>query len=300
MATITVESIHQLHQLLQLPAPKHPLISLVNANDFQIGKEHVGTQVLSDFYMISLKDKGCGIDYGRSQFDFQEGVLVFSAPKQLSAVQEVVERGSINGWMLFFHPDLIRGFALNQEIENFNFFSYDVVEALHLSQQEEATIQTVVQNIENEYNQRIDKHSQKVIVSNLELLLNYCDRYYERQFTMRSTQNKGFVKAFEQELAQYFNAKQHLENGLPSIAYFSEKAHLSQHYFSDLLKKETGRSAKDHINDFIINQAKNLLVNSNLAVNEIAFELGFNYPHYFTRLFKSKTGVTPVEFKNLN
>ena len=297
---IEVKSISQLHEHLGLDKPKHPLISLVDANYVQVREEELGSSIAYGYYMISLKDKSCGLDYGRNSLDFDEGVMSFSAPGQLYTPTKPIEFGEINGWMLLFHPDLIRNTNLGLQINEYSFFNYDVFEALHLSEEEENTIVTCVQNIKNEYSQRIDNHSQRVIVSNLELLLNYSLRFYERQFNTRASKSKDVVSQFEHELAYYFKTEQHLENGLPQIQYFADKAHLSQHYFSDLMKKETGRSPKDHINDFVVEKAKALLLRSNRSVSEIAYDLGFNYPHYFTRLFKSKTGNTPVEYRNLN
>ena len=250
--------------------------------------------------MVSLKDKSCGVEYGRNSLDFDEGVMSFSAPGQVYRPTRTYQKGDIKGWMLFFHPDLIRNTHLGGFIDHYSFFNYDVYEALHLSEEEEKTMNSCVANIKSEYEQRIDNHSQRVIVSHLELLLNYCLRFYERQFNTRTNQSKDIITQFESELKKYFKAEKHIDSGLPSIKYFADSAHLSQHYFSDLIKKETGRKPKDHINDFVVEKAKNLLLSTEQSVSEIAYELGFNYPHYFTRLFKSKTGRTPVEYRNLN
>ncbi len=296
----TVKSISQLHELMGMPKPKHPHISLIDASKVAVSENQVGAKIISDFYMISLKDKSCGMEYGRNSFDFEEGVMVFSAPGQTYSATKEIEAGEITGWMLYFHPDLIRNTHLGDQMDDYSFFNYEVYEALHLSDAEEQTIQDCVENIQKEYEQRIDNHSQRVIVSNIELLLNYCLRYFERQFNTRTSQNKDIVSKFEKDLKAYFKSEQQLESGLPSIQYFADKAHLSQHYFSDLLKKETGRKPKDHINDFVVEKAKNLLLGTEQSISEIAYDLGFNYPHYFTRLFKSKTGQTPVQYRTLN
>ena len=298
--TIRVNSISQLHAILGFEKPKHPLITLIDASRLDVPEEEVGAKVITDFYMISLKDKSCGIEYGRNSFDFEEGVMVFSAPGQIYSPTHAIHQGDIHGWMMYFHPDLIRDTHLGAHMDDYSFFNYEVYEALHMSEDEENTINDCIANIKNEYLQRIDNHSRRVIVSNLDLLLSYCLRFYERQFNTRTHQSKDVVSEFERNLKGYFNAQQHLESGLPSIQYFAEKAHLSKHYFSDLLKKETGRTPKDHINDFVIEKAKDLLLGSEQSVSEIAYDLGFNYPHYFTRFFKSKTGHTPVEYRNLN
>ena len=300
MSVYKVSSISQLHEVVGLPKPKHPLITLIDASDIEVDESQVGAKVIYNMYMVSLKDKSCGVEYGRNSFDFDEGVMVFSSPGQVYSTTHPIEKGDIQGWMLYFHPDLIRNTNLGKIIDEFSFFNYDVIEALHLSEDEEITIKSTVDNIKSEYAQRIDNHSQRVIVSNIELLLNYCLRFYERQFNTRVSHYRDVVSQFEGELKGYFETEMHLESGLPSIQYFSEKAHLSQHYFSDLIKKETGRKPKDHINDFVIEKAKTTLLGSDQTISEIAYDLGFNYPHYFTRLFKSKTGLTPQEYRVQN
>lgn len=297
---IRIKSISQLHQGLGLPKPKHPLISLIDASQMDIPESRIGSKLISDFYMISLKDKGCGMEYGRNTFDFEEGVLIFSGPGQVYTATQQIEKGDIQGWLLYFHPDLIRGTHLLDLMSDYSYFNYDVYEALHLSEDEEKTVHDCVLNIRNEYEQRIDNHSQRVIVSSLELLLNYSLRFYERQFNTRQRQGKDILTNFGHQLKAWFSDGRTLESGLPQIEYFSEKAHLSKHYFSDLIKKESGRSPKDHINEFVVERAKDLLMGTENSVSQIAYDLGFNYPHYFTRLFKSKTGQTPVEYRSLN
>ncbi|MCG8474231.1 MAG: helix-turn-helix transcriptional regulator [Cytophagales bacterium] len=297
---IKLKSISELHALQNLPKPQNPLISLIDVSQIAVPEAAVGTKVVYDFYIVSLKDKSCGVEYGRNSFDFSEGVMTFSAPGQVYTPTKAIQKGDIQGWMLFFHPDLIRNTHLGSQISDYSFFSYEVFEALHLSETEEKTVSECASNIRREYEQRIDNHSRRVIVSNLELLINYCLRFYERQFNTRTQQSKDIVCRFEKELSAYFDARRHQEHGLPSVQYFAEKSHLSQHYFSDLLKKETGRTPKDHINDFVVEKAKTLLLNSEDSVSQIAYGLGFNYPHYFTRLFKSRTGKTPVEFRRFD
>ncbi|MCV6629104.1 MAG: helix-turn-helix transcriptional regulator [Flavobacteriaceae bacterium] len=291
-----IKNISVLHELMGLSPPQHPLISVVDAAELGVSKVDLGKKLIYDFYMISLKDKSCSMSYGRNSFDFDEGVMVFSAPRQVYSPTIAFEKGTISGWLLFVHPDLFRNTALGNAILDYSFFNYEVFEALHLSKIEEEQINTCVQNIIWEYKQRIDAHSQKVILSNLSLLLDYSNRFYERQFHTRTNQNKDIVMKFEKSLKAYFN--QHSDKGSPAIAYFAEKVHLSPHYFSDLIKKETGRSPKEHINDFIIDKAKVLLANSSENINHIAYDLGFNYPHYFIRLFRRKTGLTPNAYRN--
>ncbi len=286
--------------MLGLPKPKHPLITLIDASNVEATNAELNLKFIYSFYMISLKDKSCGVEYGRNSFDFDEGVMVFSAPGQVYTPTHTFQKGDIHGYMLFFHPDLIRNTNLGNQMDDYSFFNYDVIEALHLSEDEQEVINDTIANIKSEYEQRIDNHSQRVIVSNIELLLNYCLRYFDRQFNTRTNHSKDVISQFESELKNFFKEKKQLTSGLPSIQYFANLANLSQHYFSDLVKKETGRKPKDHINDFVIEKAKILLLGTENSVSEVAYELGFNYPHYFTRLFKSKTGRTPVEYRKLS
>jgi YesN/AraC family two-component response regulator len=202
--------------------------------------------------------------------------------------------------MLYFHPDLIRKTTLGEKIDSFNFFNYEVNEALHLSDQEQNVLTQIVELIKNEIKERIDNHSQQVLVSNIELLLNYSVRFYERQFNTRSASNFDIVSKVEVLLKDYYKNNELIDKGQPTIQYLANQCHLSPSYLSDLLAKETGRSAKDHINDFLVEKAKNLLLNSTDSISGIAYTLGFNYPHYFGRLFKQKTGETPQEYRQLN
>lgn len=296
---LKIESISQLHQLLGYDKPRHPLITVLDPQKLQVPPEMRDVRVVSSFYAVWLKTADCGLEYGRNHYDFEEGALVFTGPQQVVSVSgEVV--ADEDGWMLFFHPDLIRSTSLGEKIGQYSFFSYDTHEALHLSDAEKATLTQCIENIQAEYGQRIDDHSQGVIVANIELLLNYCSRYYARQFNTRATANRDVLSRFERALQAYFESGQLLQRGLPSVQDLATPIHLSADYLSDLLKKETGRTAKDHINDFIVEKAKYLLLNSGDNISGIAYELGFNYPHYFSRLFKAKTGQTPQEYRSLN
>ncbi|GAA5032045.1 AraC family transcriptional regulator [Marivirga lumbricoides] len=295
-----IKSLTQLHEVLGYEKPKHPLISVIEVSKMQIPKELLNMRMSANLYLISMKGSHCGIQYGRNYYDFEEGVLVFTAPHQVVAATTEIEDESEAGWMLFFHPDIIKGSSLDENISNFHFFDYESHEALHLSDQEKNTLNNCIDNIKNEYNERIDNHSQKVIVSSLELLLNYCSRFYERQFNTRAIQNKDIVTKIENFLNTYYEKGQLAEFGSPSIKYIADQVNLSPNYLSDLLRKETGRSAKDHVNDFLVNKAKSILLSTNNSVSEVAYTLGFNYPHYFSRLFKTKTGLTPQEYRELN
>ncbi len=293
-------SITEIRTIFGLDKPTHPLITILDTEQLAYGKETVGKRFSSDLYCIALKDSSCGIDYGRNTYDFDDGVLIFTAPKQIITVKKSQELNQVKGWMLYFHPDLIRNTTLGSKIDTYNFFNYEVYEALHLSQNEQNTMNQIVQLIQDEIKERIDNHSQQVLVSNIELLLNYSKRFYERQFNTRSASNSDVVSKVEMILKNYYLQNQIIEKGQPTIQYLAEHCHLSASYLSDLLAKETGRSAKDHINDFLINKAQDLLLGSTDSVSEIAYTLGFNYPHYFGRLFKQKTGKTPQEYRQLN
>lgn len=295
-----ISSLSQLLEMQKLPKPTHPLIAIVDVSKWEIPEEAVGFKATTSFYTIALKDKRCGMLYGRNHYDFDEGVLIFTAPNQVQTVTKSQKIDEINGWMIFFHPDLIRNTSLGKKIDEYAYFSYDVHEALHLSDSEQITITECVNLIKSEICERIDNHSQTVICSSLELLLNLSNRYYERQFNTRSAQNSDFNSQFQSLLKQYYKDGRFATEGIPSIQYFAEKVHLSPSYLSELLKKETGMSTKEQINNFIIEKAKDLLLSENGSVNEIAYSLGFNYPHYFSRLFKSKTNVTPQEYRSLN
>tara|TARA_Y100000389_G_scaffold140748_1_gene138637 strand:- start:1035 stop:1943 length:909 start_codon:yes stop_codon:yes gene_type:complete len=297
---IHIKSINQLIEGSGLGKPTHPLIAVIDTADIVFGKEMQGLKITSDLYSIALKDASCGLDYGRKPYDFNEGVLFFSAPKQVFTVTKVQKLNEIKGWMIYFHPDLIRNTKLASKIDGYTFFNYEVNEALHLSEKEQSLLNNLVNLIENEIQERIDSHSQQVLVSNIELILSYSFRFYERQFNTRSAQNTDIVSKVECLLKSYYQTNELILSGQPTIEYLANGCHLSSNYLSDLLSKETGRSAKEHINDFLIEKAKNFLVSSTDSISGIAYSLGFNYPHYFGRIFKKKTGKTPQEYRQMN
>lgn len=294
------KSITELSSIMGVGKPTHPLITIIDTEKLAYGEETVGKRFSSELFCIALKDSNCGIDYGRNTYDFDDGVLIFTAPHQIITVKKPQQLNQVKGWMLYFHPDLIRKTTLGEKIDSYNFFNYEVHEALHLSEQEQGTLNQIVQLIQNEIKERIDNHSQQVLVSNIELLLNYSKRFYERQFNTRSASNLDVVAKVESLLKNYYSENELIEKGRPTIQYLADHCHLSASYLSDLLAKETGRSAKDHINDFLIDKAKHLLLSSTDSISGIAYTLGFNYPHYFGRLFKQKTGKTPQEYRQLS
>jgi len=302
---LSIKSISEFHEILGLPLPNHPLISLIDENDAmekpELDDKLFNVRFSSDMYSIMYKDKISGsIGYGRSTYDFQEGTIIFSSPGQVFTSPGKEDLKGKKGWTLLFHPDLIRKSVLGDKIDDYTFFSYDVNEALHLSPKEEKFFFELISKIQEEYSQNIDQHSQKLIISNLELLLNYCMRFYDRQFYTRTNINKDFVTDFESTLKGYFKSNKMEEDGLPTASYFGGKLNMSTNYLSDMLKKETGKSIKEHVDGYIIEKAKSILLNSNKKVSEIAYNLGFDYPQSFSRLFKNKTGMSPVEYRNLN
>lgn len=298
---IQLQSIADLHKLFNLGNSQHPLVAVL---DFSKVTEQVeqNSKITTDFYSIMFKNYCKNhIKYGRKTIDFQDGNLICIAPNQTIEIDnEIEEREDKMGWGLFFHPDLIRSTTLNQKIKEYSFFQYEVSEALHLSDKEKNILLECVQKIQTELQENIDVHSQYIIVSTIELLLNYCSRFYGRQLITRSQSNKSIISQIENLLTQYFADNKINEQGLPTVKYLANKVHLSPSYLSDLLKKETGKNAQEHIHFYLIEEAKNLLLNSEKNINEIAFDLGFEYPQYFNKLFKKKTGKTPMEYRNLN
>ena len=281
----------------------HPLVSVIDfskANPRSWGGEK-NVRINYGLYCIFLKDVKCGdLKYGRNYYDYQEGTLVFVSPGQVMEIETDGQVYQPKGHALVFHPDLIHGTSLAKSIGEYNFFSYNANEALHVSERERQIVMDCFSKINFELQQNIDKHSKKLIASNIELFLNYCERFYDRQFITRDNANRGILEKFEELLNGYFSSDKPQKIGLPSVAYFAEELHLSANYFGDLMKKETGKSAKEYIQDKIIDVAKNLTFHTEKSVNEIAYELGFKYPQHFTRLFKNVTGLTPNEYRFQN
>ncbi len=276
----------------------HPLVSLVNFNEIpaiQNFRRYMG------IYAIFLKNIKCGdMRYGCQPYDYEDGTLVFVSPGQVYGIDSKGVAIKPSGYGLVFHPDLIKGTYLGKNIKDYTFFSYQVNEALHLSKKERQTIVTCFEKIAEEIEQNIDKHSKTLIVSNIELLLNYCQRFYDRQFITRSNVNSDILARFEQLLYDYFKSDKAFTLGLPSVTYCAAEMHLSTNYFGDLIKKETGSTALDYIQLKLIDEAKERIFDHSKTINDIATELGFKYQQHFTRLFKQKTGMTPNEYRNLN
>ena len=298
-----LESISQLNELFQQTAPKHPLISVVDFSKIEKHEKVEEIKLTCGFYSVIFKNHCANkLKYGKEYYDFQEGTLMCIAPNQIITIENDAnsENADIVGWGLFFHPDLIRGTSLGNKIKEYTFFSYEINEALHLSDKEKQTLWDCVDKLENELSENIDLHSQTLITSNIELLLNYCARYYDRQFITRKKVKTNLLTKFETLLNSYFNSNDQKYKKLPSVKYFAEHLFLSPNYLSDLLQKETGKTAQEYLHYYLIEEAKNNLLNTNDPINEIAFNLGFEYPQYFSKLFKSKTGMTPIAYRNMN
>ncbi|WP_255578551.1 AraC family transcriptional regulator [Chitinophaga sp. sic0106] len=276
----------------------HPLVSVI---DFSKANERTGSKMYFELYCIFLKEVKCGdLKYGREYYDYQAGTLVFISPGQIIDVENKVDYYQPAGHGLAFHPDMLLGTNLGKQIAEHNYFSYQTNEALHLSPNEREMVLDLFSKIATEIRQPVDKHSKKVIAASIELLLNYCDRFYDRQFITREDVNKGILGKFETLLNAYFSSDNPASLGLPTVAYFASELHLSSKYFGDLIKKETGTTAQEYIQNKIISIAKQSIYQSEKTINEIAFELGFKYPQHFIRLFKSRVGVTPNQYKQMN
>lgn len=291
----------ELHRIFELEKPKHPLVSVIQIDDRITNFEYGDAKYIFDFYQINLKQGFSGsMSYGRNSYDFDEGTLTFLKPNQTIQIENQDEIKGSSGWTLLFHPDLIRKSELGKSIEDYSFFNYDLNEALHLSENERNSITDLVLKIEEEYNQNIDKHSQELIIANIEMLLKYSKRFYDRQFFTRTNLNKDLLSDFNKVVRTYYKSENPIQSGVLSVKECAKKLNLSVNYFGDLIKSETGRSAKDHINDYVIEKAKTLLLGSNESVSQIAYSLGFEYPQGLNKLFKAKVGISPSEYRNLN
>lgn len=291
----TINSVMQYHQICGLPKPLHPLVSVVNLEeiDFFLNEEF-WRHYANNLYTISIK-KGMTskLIYGQTEFDFDDGVLVVTAPKQVISIEKL-EKIELTGYKLIFHPDFIQGYPLAKKIHNYAFFSYSANKALFLSDKEEEIVLNLFKSIEQECANNIDKFSQDVLIANIELLLVHIDRYYNRQFLTRKNISNDTLSKMEEILNRYFEAE---HTQLPTVQYIADQLNLSPTYLSDLLKNLTGLTAQQHIHEKLIEKAKELLFTSNLSVSEIAYQLGFEFPQSFNKLFKKKTNLTPLEFK---
>lgn len=292
-----VKSISKYHALLGMEKPLHPLFSVIKHEDIKNFSDEKLKNKTHEFYTISRKINYSGtMKYGQHYYDFQEGAMVFHGPHQI-IVSELADNVKLKGWTILIHPDFIRTYTLATKITEFGFFSYATHEALHLSDQEAQIIEEVMETIRKEYNSRIDVYSQDILISQIELLLNYCNRFHNRQFITRKAVNNELLIKFEKLINAYFEGDELSVKGIPSVQYFSSALNMSANYLTDMLRALTGQSTQQHIQDKLIEKAKQLLSSTNMTVSEIAYELGFEYPQSFSKLFKNKVQVTPLEFR---
>ena len=296
---VVINSIFELHRILELPRPAHPLISIVQY-DAKFDVEEVSKAFVLNFYMVCLKRNFIGkLRYGQHSYDFDGGALSFISPHQL--ISEPIESNSeYSGTFLLIHPDFLNGYPLAKQIKTYGFFSYSANEALSLSEEEEASIVAVLDNIKKEYSATIDSYTQDVIISHLELLFSYSNRFYNRQFITTKSLNHDLLTRFEALLVDHFNNEETLSKGIPTVNALADQLNISAGYLSDMLRALTGQNAQQHIHAKMIEKAKEILSTSNLTVAEVAYQLGFGHPQSFSKIFKRKTNISPIDFRNSN
>lgn len=292
---LKISSISEMHDMLKLPKPLHPLVSLVDNTRMTVNKELLGRSFILNFYKISYKYSTNGkMGYGQGYYDFNEGGMMFTSPGQLLSTDENTE---YCGYTLLVHPDFIRNYPLAKNIKKYGFFSYDTNEALHLSDQEKTMITGLLDSITHELNTAIDEISQDLIISYIEVLLNYSNRYYKRQFITRKSVSNDLLSKMDTILENYFDREETLNKGLPTVEFLASELHLSPHYLSDMLRNLTGQNAQQHIHEKLIEKAKEYLTLTNFSVSEVAYALGFEHPQSFNKLFKKKTDKTPLNYR---
>jgi AraC family transcriptional regulator, transcriptional activator of pobA len=296
-----IKTISEFHKLRGLPKPEHPLISVINIEDMREVPGNTLTSLVLNYYSISLKRNfNVRFKYGQQQYDFDEGIMFFMAPGQVFGIEsdeEPLKQLKPSGWMLLIHPDFLWKTPLAKAIKQYEYFDYSVNEALFLSEKEESIIIGIMQNIQQEYHSNIDKFSQDIIISQIEVLLNYSERFYHRQFITRKITNHKILDRLEEILSEYFNGNDIALRGLPTVQYIADQLNVSPNYLSSLLKVLTGQSTQQHIHNKLIEKAKEKLSTTDLSVSEIAYDLGFEHSQSFNKLFKSKTNFSPLEFR---
>lgn len=302
---IEINTISQSHQMAGLPSPRHQLVSIIHNRDIENTKNLQDVKIINNLYTVIFKStNNCSsFSYGRNMYDYENGTLVFTAPGQVMEFKNEDTEVKIvdsDGWTLMFHPNLFRKSDLANKINKYSFFHYDSNEALHPSEVERKTIEDLLNKIIQEYSQKLDQHSQHLIVSNIELFLDYCLRFYDRQFLSRTNLNNDIISKFERLLNHYYTSDKVSQIGIPSVEYCAKQLSISPNYLTDLLKKATGKTTLEHIHLFLIEKAKSSLLNSSNTISEIGYSLGFEYPQHFSNLFKSKTGFSPKEYRSLN
>lgn len=295
MTPYRIQSISEVHRLAGLEKPNHPLISIIDVSTFT--NDSNLNAVIFDFYMVSLK-RGCNnLLYGQQKYDFDEGLMAFISPGQILRGEESGLPPNLQGWMLLIHPDFLWNSPLAKKIKQYEYFGYASNEALFLSDKEETMMNGIIENIKTEYNSNIDKFSQDVIIAQLELLLTYAQRFYERQFITRKITNHKILERLDDVLRNYFNSEDLILKGLPTVQFVAENLNISSKYLGSLLKQLTGQTTQQHIHEKLIEKAKEKISTTNLSISEIAYELGFEHSQSFSKLFKSKTKQSPLEFR---
>ncbi len=292
---LKIESLTQLHKVFGLEKPVHPLVSIVKLEDVKIAPNALPDLLVLNFYKIAYKTEFHGVmKYGQNYYDFGEGGLVFTAPNQTFQSPDEKEK---SGYILFIHPDFLLSYQLSKKIKQYGFFSYTTNEALHLSEMEKSTIISILRTIQEELNSRIDDYSQDILISQIELLLNYSNRFYKRQFITRKAVNNALLQTVEDVLDDYFNNEESLTQGIPTVQNLSERLNVSASYLSDMLRSLTGQNAQQHIHNKLIEKGKELISTTPLTIAEIAYQLGFEHPQSFSKFFKTKTNLSPLEFR---
>lgn len=298
---IKIKTISEVHRIFGLAKPKHTLVSVIKIDDNITNFDYGDSKYTFDFYQVNLKEGFSGsLNYGRNAYDFEEGSLTFIKPQQTIQVESQEEIKGSSGWTLLFHPDLIRKSDLAKTLDSYSFFDYKLNEALHLSEDEKDALTALISKIEQEYNQNIDKHSQELIIANIEMILKYSKRFYDRQFFTRTNLNKDVIDDFNRVIATYYKSGEACSKGVLTVKECAKTLNLSNNYFSDLIKSEMGMSAKNYIQEYVIDLAKTKLLSTNESVSEIAYSLGFEYPQGFNKLFKSRVGISPSNYRNVN
>ncbi|MBV7531591.1 AraC family transcriptional regulator [Chitinophaga sp. sic0106] len=293
-----IKTVSEQHRILSLPMPQHPLVSVFNFEDMEYPADEKYRCVTLDLYTISIKKEADQkVKYGQSHYDFDEGVMSFIGPKQV--ISNISEGHHPKGWCLVFHPDFLGKHPLAAKIKTYDFFGYAANEALHLSEKEEETILTIMQLLRTEINKSIDAYSESVLLSYIDLILSYSDRFYHRQFLTRKALSNDILAKFESLLSAYFSDHHTHQLALPSVQYFCDQLHISPNYLSNMLRSLTGKSTQQHMQDMLIEKSKELLTTTNLTVAEIAYLFGFGYPQSFNKLFKHKTNYTPLAYRKL-
>jgi AraC-like DNA-binding protein len=296
-----INHLSEVLRFMEMPAPKHPLVAYIDFSKTPFNQAIPLSKVICNFYQISLKGDECGsLSYGRQNYDYQEGSLVYVGPEQVIEYGVEEEKSINQGKSLFFHPDFIRTSPLVKKMKEYSFFGYHANEALHISEKEREIIESIFSKIETELDSNLDDFSEDVLITNIELLLNYSKRFYNRQFITRKRFSNDIISNFEHLLNDYFIQGLQKESGIPTVQYFADKLNFSSNYISDLIRKGTDKSILEHIHYHVIELAKTQLLNSTNTVSEIAFDLGFEYSQYFSRLFKNKVGKTPMQYRSLN